>query len=292
MQRTLEGFIAYLRVEYQSSDLTIAAYLSDLKAYAQYSQSAAAHWDSPDTANNYLVQIASKYKPATLWRKRSAIARFFRFLWEENLITENISNTLHQPPMPDVMPKALTLEQTSTLIEELSRDTSPEGIRKYASVITMYDTGTRVTECIQIKLSDIHQDRILIKGKRNKERWVFMTGRSQNAIAAYMQIRSKWAHANNEYLFGRGARSAILRQTVGRWIRETSRLLGMHASPHVLRHSQATHLLPHINIIDLAAILGHTNVSTTSRYLNVRPENLRKKITQFHPMSDKKQSSD
>ena len=279
----LNGFIAHLQIEYNLSQKTIEVYKRDLAQYFHYAED---NWKSLDMINKFLSYVSDNNLKTTVWRKRASLVRFFKFLWEEDLMLENLTKRIYRPPMAEALPKALAQSEISCVIEELQKLTHTEtGMRAYVVLCMIYATAMRVSECISIEMRNIHKDKILIVGKRNKQRWIFLTNQIQDLLKDYLLIRIKWCADDNPYLFGVGIKQHILRQTVGKWLQKTSRKFGIQVSPHGLRHTQATQMLGHVNIIDLAAILGHSSVNTTSRYLKVQPKELASKLQSLHPLA-------
>jgi len=276
----LGEFLSHLKIEYKLSPLTIAAYKTDLDGYFTFAQS---DWSNISQVNNYLVSL--KHKPNTLWRKRAALVRFFKFLWEEDIIQSDLTNQIYRPALPKTLPKALGQSEILAILEAAKHNAStPNGQRIYTLLVLLYYSAMRVTECISITLQNIYQDKILITGKRNKQRWVFLLPEISILLKAYLDIRDIWCNMDNSYLWGIKPKGHVSRQTVGRWLKDIARPLDIEISPHIMRHTQATQLLPHINIIDLAAILGHSSVNTTSKYLKVTPQTLIEQVKKFHPL--------
>lgn len=279
----LDAFCNYLITERYLSPKTVAAYHCDIKNYLLYAKSTDQNWVAETTLNRYLMELPEAQN-STLWRKRSAMLHFFKFLTDERIIEVFNTTSIYKPKRPHTLPKALSTDQVTRLLDVASQDTTPLGIKKYAFVSTMYFTATRVSECAAIKLSEVEGDRILVTGKRDKSRWVFMTEAARATLNHYMQIRHRWASESNPYLWGCGAQRHVLRQTVHRWLQDLGSKAGVSVSPHTLRHTQATQLLPHVNICDLSRLLGHANIDTTSIYLRVSSQDLRQKLQQFHPL--------
>lgn len=270
----LDGLVAYLKIERGLSQSTINNYISDLEHYLKSTSNPLA----PEEVNKYLMGLDAK--PATAWRKRSAIVQLFKFLWEEEVLTEDLTSKFYRPAKPNSLPKALD-DSISDLLDFFASDTSSVGLRKHSFIQLLYDSAMRVSECAKIKIKDWHHDKILITGKGNKQRWVFLQNKTLELLLQYMSIRHEWAAPGNQYLWGRGTTKHILRQTVHRWLQEAGNSLGISVSPHVLRHTQATKLLPHMNIVDLAGILGHASINTTSRYLKVNPAGLQERLREL-----------
>jgi site-specific recombinase XerD len=279
----LDLFCDYLATERRVSSKTISAYLSDIKHYFQF---APEHdWSTTHALNTYLVGLETEC--ATVWRRRSALIQFCKFLHDEEIITDFNPQKIYKPKLPQKLPKALTKDQIHMLLQHFANDQTNGGIRKYAFVAIMYATGSRVSECAQIKLADIHSTKILVTGKRGKSRWVFLNNEAQVALQRYIDVRAQWARVNNPYLWASG-KGYVLRQTVHKWLKGAGQSLGFEISPHVLRHTQATQLLPHVNIVDLSRILGHASIDTTSIYLRVAPQDLRDTLEHYHPLADDK----
>lgn len=288
MRHHLDTFSAHLTLERQASPCTISAYLSDVRQYLQFIDSHQIPWDSTESANTYLINLQGSN--ATLWRKRAAIGEFFRFLWQEGALQHDLSIKLHRPPPPVALPKALATSEINQLLQLAAADTTLTGVRKHAFIALTYTSALRVSECAKIRLSDISENnKILIQGKGDKYRWAFLSSDTSHTLQQYLAIRAHWAHKNNPYLWGYGMHKHLLRQTVHKWLQSLGGQIGIEVTPHTLRHTQATQMLPYLNIMDLAKILGHADVNVTSRYLRVRPADLAQKIKAKHPLGKHQQ---
>ena len=267
--KLLEKFLYEAQVEKNLSRLTLNAYKSDIIDFLSNFEC------SIINANKYLQNIQNLY---TARRKYSSLRQWIKYLYINQIHSKDEITLLYKPKIPQSLPKAIEHSELQSLLNFKTQTLND--IRKYAFLQIMYATATRVSECINIKLPDIFDTKIKIIGKRRKERWVFLNIIAKNALHNYLSIRKHW-QSNNNYLWG-VKNSKLSRQTINKWLNK----FPIKLTPHVFRHSQATRLLQKINIIDLAKILGHTSINTTSCYLKVKSENLFTELDHFHPLNN------
>ncbi len=189
----LDLFCDYLVTERRASTQTISAYCSDIRHYFQHTSVTA--WSSEHAINVYLMELGAE--SSTVWRRRSALVQLCKFLHDEELIPSFNPQKIYKPRLPQKLPKALTKVQVTAVLQHFAADPSALGVKKYAFVTVMYATASRVSECAQIKLADIHNDKILVTGKRGKSRWVFLNDSAQGVLRQYMEVRPQWAQDNN-----------------------------------------------------------------------------------------------
>jgi len=288
----IEAFLDHLRVERRLAAHTLESYGRDLAALAQYAAGLGVKADALDRqALEAFVrrQITRGLAPRSVARSVAAIRGYYRFLVLDRRLASSPADDLQPPPAWPALPKFLSLEQVDSLIAQPDVAT-PLGLRDRAMIELLYATGMRVSELIGVRTSELHlEERYLTcVGKGNKERLVPTGDQAIEWIERYLQT------ARPALLKGRASPRLFLNvrgkpmSRVGFWklLKRYGRRANLprSLSPHVIRHSFATHLLE--RGADLRAIqmmLGHTDLSTTQIYTHVLEARLRTIYDRFHP---------
>ena len=288
----IDAYLDHLRVERRLADHTLESYARDLVALAEYAAGAGRAVDALDRAALEAFvrqQRNTGLSPRSVARRVAAVRGFYRFLVLDRRLSRNPADDLRPPRAWPALPKFLTLDEVDTLIAQPDVST-PLGVRDRAMIELLYATGVRVSELVSVRIADLHlaEHYMTCIGKGSKERLIPIGEQASDWIRNYQ------SGARRELLKGRAsprlfvnARGGPLSR-VGFW-----KILKNHArgaslpstiSPHVLRHSFATHLLE--RGADLRAIqlmLGHADVSTTQIYTHVLEARLRTVYDRFHP---------
>jgi integrase/recombinase XerD len=286
----IEEFLASLQAERGLAANTVAAYRRDLLDYLEYLA------DDPPSAGRavaYVAQLhASALKPSTIARKIAAMRGLHRFLVAEQLAAEDPTVLLDSPSLGVSLPKALTIDEVERLLSGLTGDT-PLGARDRALLEFMYATGVRVTEAVSLDLSalDLEDRTALVTGKGNKQRLVPVGRLAVEAIQGYlphrMALKGDRLDSGAVFLNARGGRLTrqgvwgIVRKAAGRAAIDPTKV-----SPHVLRHSTATHMVEGgADLRTVQELLGHANITTTQVYTRVSPQHLYEVYITSHPRS-------
>lgn len=300
MKNEIEHFLNKLAVQKQYSANTIEAYQYDLNEFVSYlTKEAIDCFQEVDyqVLRGYLGQLYDEdLEPSSIARKLSSLRSFFDYLLKENLIADNPMLLIHAPKQAKRNPDFLFYEEIDALLDKIDTSTTL-GIRNRAILEMMYASGLRVSEVVQLQLSDIDTSRMLIKvsGKGKKERYVPFHELALETLQRYLRearpelmLRAKVKHQtvfvnkNGNPLTTRGLRDIIDRVAL-----ETG--LGRHLHPHTIRHTFATHLLDQGAELRLVQeMLGHENLSTTQIYTHVSKEKLKKAYLSAHPLADEK----
>ena len=290
-------FEAYLKLERSLAQNSVDAYLSDISKLQQFFEIKEKHVSPSRVTQQDLIDILefitelgmSAYTQA---RMVSGLKAFFKFLVYEELITKDPSQLLEAPKLGRKLPDTLSLPEIEELFEAIDRSTA-EGQRNRAILETLYSSGLRVSELINLKISNIHEDIGFLRviGKGSKERLVPI-GRSalkhikifRDEIRVHIDVKSGF----EDHLFVTKRGKAISRVMVFMIIKDLATKIGMkkNISPHTFRHSFATHLIE--GGADLRAVqemLGHESITTTEIYTHLDRDYLKQVITQFHPRS-------
>ena len=244
-----------------------------------------------------------EYKDNTISRKISAIKNLYKFLYRDGVINVDPTLYLDSPKLSRTLPKALSFNEITKLLNVSALDMSPHGRRINAIVNILYSSGIRISELVCLKLCEVKEAlsdnsvevcHVKIKGKANKERIALFNACAVDSIKKYMEVYKYFVEnelKGSQWLFpGTKFDTHITRQRVGQLLKE----LGVNAgiditrlSPHKLRHSFATHLLDNgSNIVFIQKMLGHSHLSTTQIYTHIANEKLKVVLQKFHPLNN------
>ncbi|WP_078432716.1 site-specific tyrosine recombinase XerD [Metabacillus halosaccharovorans] len=295
MKDQIKDFIHYLIVERGLSNNTIVSYERDLKSYQKHLNEVQKIVSFNDVSRLHIIQFLKFLKESgksskTIARHTASIRNFHQFLLREKQADQDPSVLIESPQLERNLPKVLSLQEVEQLLET-PKTTTPFGLRDKAMLELLYATGIRVSEMINLNLTDAHLTMGFIRcyGKGNKERIVPIGRTATDAIMNYVEgSRSKLMNKKEptEALFINHHGKRITRQ--GFW--KNLKKIALEANikneitPHTLRHSFATHLLE--NGADLRAVqemLGHSDISTTQIYTHVTKSRLKDVYNQFHP---------
>ncbi|MFA5256309.1 MAG: tyrosine recombinase XerC [Candidatus Omnitrophota bacterium] len=287
MQRYIDKFINYLKIEKNASGHTITNYTIDLKAFSLFLGEAGI--DSVDhlALRRFLAELRGRnYSKRTIARKLASLRSFFKFLYREGHIKSNPITAISSPKLDKKLPKFLDVNKVTKLI--LSPDVKTEsGLRDRAILETLYSCGIRVSELVGLDMDDIDFISGVIKvlGKGRKERMVPIGDMALGSIRKYTEDRRGRAKGNKAvFLNSRGSRltDRSVRRVVDKYISACS--IEEKISPHSLRHSFATHLLDKgADLRSVQELLGHMNLSTTQIYTHVTMERLKNVYDKAHP---------
>jgi len=290
-----KGFKSYLQLERGMSQNTVVAYLYDVGLLFSFlNEECKSSLITEVTTSDLKDFIGFINKldlgPYTQSRVISGIKAFFRYLILEKIITHDPSEMLESPKLGRKLPDVLTADEVEKIINsvDLSKD---EGERNKAIFETLYGCGLRVSEVINLKISDLHfkEGIILVTGKGNKQRLVPVGKAAEKQITTYLtQVRPSLQVSKQDidtlFLNRRGKK--LSRQMIFYIVKNQIETVGINKniSPHSFRHSYATHLVQ--NGADLRAVqelLGHVSITTTEIYTHLNREDLRRAILDFHP---------
>jgi len=294
-ENALDLYLGHLRVERNLSGNTIMAYGRDLSAFlAWLAAQGVTGWARVDRNRlmGYLLTLSEHLSARSRARALSAIRAFFRFLEDEKIVEHNPAHNFESPKLPQSLPKALGTDDVRRLVEA-PETVTPLGLRNRTMFELMYSAGLRVSELLDLTLSQVNlEDSFLrVRGKGDKERLAPMGEVAANLLSEY--FKSGRPHlagpgsGGHVFLNKRGGR--LSRQYFWRVLGEYADQLGLAGvTPHVLRHSFATHLVE--GGADLRAVqmmLGHASLATTEIYIKVGAERLGRVHRQFHPRSER-----
>lgn len=295
----IEAFLEMMAVERGASENTLSSYRRDLDD-ASGTISGGLATASNAEIRAYLESLASRgFAASSQARKLSTLRQFFKFLYAENLRTDDPTGTLDSPRKERSLPKTMAEAETGRLLDraaaEADEATDAEAARRmHALVEVLYATGLRVSELVSLPVTVALRDErfFVVRGKGNKERIVPLSAKARTAMRAWLAVRKLDPKiAESPYLFPSSSESGHLtRQVFARDLKALAARAGISAakiSPHVLRHAFASHLLQ--NGADLRAVqqlLGHADISTTQIYTHVLEERLVRLVNEHHPLAD------
>ena len=287
----LRLFLEYLTVEKGLARNTILSYARDVRKFLGFLKAGKLVWNRvPEETVVRFIHRESRagLSARSLARLISALRSFFKFLVLSGFVKKDPSSQLTTPSTWLSLPKFLTVKE----VEELLRapdDKKPRGVRDRAMLEVLYGSGLRVSELASLKLAEVNLgDGFLIcRGKGGKERIVPLGRSACGAVAKYLaEVRPLVVSGERDELFLSRRGKPFTRQGLWKLIRQHAREAGLAAkiSPHILRHSFATHLLERgADLRSVQLMLGHSQITTTQIYTHVSRERIRRVYDQFHP---------
>ena len=312
LPRGAEEYLSWLQVERGRSPRTLAAYRRDLASYQDTVTGRGGTGIDEATGADvaaHLAALRGSHTASSVARAASSIRGFHRFLVEEGLRADDPALDLPSVSVTDLLPKALTEEETVRLLGAVV-GTGPAVLRDRALIEVLYGTGARVSEAVGLNLGDVAGaldagDLALIRvlGKGDKERVVPLGRLARDALEDWLSgqgrpllVPRQWrrrSDADAVFLNARGSR--LTRAGAFSVVRKYAERVGLaeRVSPHVLRHSCATHMLARgADVRVVQELLGHASVATTQRYTKVSPEHLRRAYEGAHPRAGTKGGRD
>ena len=292
----IEEFLKYLSIEKKYSNKTIENYSIDLEQFTNYLKSINIYNIkdvSYEVLRKYLEYLYNnKYSNKTICRHISSIKSYYKFLINKGYLKDNPSELLNSPKMEFRLPNYLNIIDLEKIISIPNRETKI-GKRDILILEMFYSTGIRLSELVNIKISDIDKSNRQIKvlGKGSKERIVFFSIKCLEYLDDYLNnSRIFLLKENNDYLFLNNKGKKLSTSGVEYIIRQIllKSDLSVHLTPHTLRHTFATHMLDEgADLMTVKELLGHENISTTGIYTHVSNEHLRKAYLNSHPRARK-----
>jgi integrase/recombinase XerD len=285
-----EEFLVALRSERGLAANTVAAYRRDLSQYLSYVGVSAAAPD-PEAVSGFVKSLHERGLAAsTIARKIAAIRGYHRFLVAEGLADQDPTLLVDTPRRGELLPKALTFEEIERLLDAVDPE-SLLGIRDRALLEFLYGTGCRVSEAVDVEVLDVDLDSgtALLTGKGDRQRIVPVGRYAREAIERYLPVRMELRRGKPDpgrlFLNSRG--EPLSRQGVWLIVRRSGHRAGIpegKLSPHVLRHSAATHMVEGgADLRTVQEMLGHASISTTQVYTRVSPRHLYEVFITAHP---------
>ena len=294
-ESSIKEFKYYLKVERSLADNSIQSYLRDINKLANYCRDIKKNEKSvanQDIRNFISHLVSEKISPRSQARIISGIKAFYKYLILEDYITDDPTLLIENPKIGLKLPEVLSVEEIELIISSIDLS-KKQGQRNKAIIETLYSCGLRVTELINLKISNINfnDEYIKVIGKGNKERLTPIGSNALKYIKIYVnevRIHKKISKGNEDIVFLNNRGSKLSRVMIFTLIKNILKKIGIKkkVSPHTFRHSFATHLIE--GGADLRAVqemLGHESITTTEIYTHLDKDYLRSNIMQFHPRS-------
>jgi integrase/recombinase XerD len=291
VDRHVEAFLEMLAAERGAARNTLLAYQADLGDFAEF---AAAHGRTTASCEAALLQAYTRslqragLSARTAARRVSALRQFHRFLVREHVRADDPTALVDPPRLQSTLPKYLSEQEVDVLLDAARRISGRRGILARAALEILYATGLRVSELLALPRRALAGDVsvLLIRGKGGKERIVPLSETAREAAAALIAAQDP----NLRHLFpGRDPRRTLTRQAFFLLLRQVALQAGLdptRVSPHVLRHSFASHLLARgADLRSLQLLLGHADIATTQIYTHVLAERLQRLVETHHPLA-------
>jgi integrase/recombinase XerD len=292
-----KGYEDFLRLEKSLSQNSVAAYINDINKLILFLEQEFRKLPPDKVRLQHLKKFVAwlndkGVSPRTQARTISGVKSFFKYLLMEEKITNDPTTLLESPKVGRKLPDVLTIDEIDMLIDSVEV-TKPEGQRNRAMLETLYSCGLRVSELVNLKLTNLHFDQgyVRVEGKADKERLVPISKNAIDEINTYVNGYRKGLNVSKDsenvlFLNRRGKKlSRVMIFTIIKGLAERVGL-GKKISPHTFRHSFATHLIN--GGADLRAVqemLGHESILTTEIYTHLDKDYLKTTINQFHPRS-------
>ncbi len=299
----LADFLDYLRIEKGLAKLSIAAYTTDILQFAEFLEKSKRHLLNAQRTDvrEFLQQLFShQVDGRSVGRKLSAMRHLYRYLLLDKRIEHDPTLNIDSPRQWKVLPKSLARDEVESTLKasaKVHRETtegSAFALRNRAMVELLYAGALRVSELTNVALEDLKLESgyMLVRGKGDKERIVPLGRPAQDALTEYLRngrpalarASKSLAPRTSPFLFiARGGRK-LTRQRIWQMVGEASAVSGRHASPHMLRHSCATHMVENgADLRTVQTILGHSDISTTQVYTHLALDRLRSVYQKHHP---------
>lgn len=287
----LDQYLDHLRVDRALSARTLSAYSSDLSQFLRYLEAGSLSLDEVDsgTISGALVSLAqSGHSARSQARFLSALRGFLKHAVDEGVLAKDPSRLVDAPRLRPRLPRLLSRDELFRLLAAPSIETG-RGLRDVAMLYVLYGSGLRVSELVGLKVAevDLRAGHVMPLGKGDKRRLIPLGEPATEMLQTYLEhVRPAWADTKEEHVFLTSRRRAMSRQGFWKNLRAYARGVGIQrtVTPHMLRHSFATHLLQ--GGADLRAVqtmLGHADISTTQIYTHVTGDHIRDMHARYHP---------
>ena len=290
-----KGFRAYLQLERSLSDNSVEAYMRDIEKLTDYLQHSATLKNPSELKLADLQQFIKwigelGMSPTSQARIISGIKSFYKYSLIEHISKNDPTTLLEAPKLKRTLPDTLSFDEIETMIAQIDLS-KPEGGRNKAMLEMLYSCGLRVSELVNLKISQLYFDVgfIRVVGKGDKERLVPVGSSAVKYVNIYLKnirVHTPAKPGNEDIVFLNRRGSKLTRVMVFLIIKELAKKAGIKKtiSPHTFRHSFATHLVEGgANLRAVQEMLGHENITTTQIYTHLDREFLRKTLEQFHP---------
>jgi integrase/recombinase XerD len=295
MDRHLEAFLEMMAAERGAARNTLAAYRADLEDLAAFLHARGERLSdaAPDTLRAYLGALAGQgLSPRTQARRLASMRQFHKFLLREGVRADDPARMLDAPKTRAALPKNLTEAEVEQLLATSAEAEGVTGLALRAGLEILYASGLRISELLALPAAALTQDAemLLVRGKGGKDRVVPLSDAARAAALALRHAREPIQGNGSKWLFpGRDGRRPLTRQAFFIQLKQLVARAGLdpaRVSPHVLRHSFASHLLGRgADLRSLQVLLGHADIATTQIYTHLLAERLQKLVERHHPLA-------
>lgn len=289
----LTDFLQYLKFEKRYSQHTLIAYQKDLQQFQEFLEKEFNITNSKEVTHFHIRTLLASLKDEqqtarTINRKMSALSSFFKYMMKQGELDKNPVSLLHAQKLPERLPTYLKESETDYLLEEIDFEEGFKGFTDRMICSLLYETGMRRSELINLKEKDVEWSlqQIRVLGKGNKERLIPVSPFLLEETKRYISEKKEIENADNDILLvlnsGKALYAGYVYKTVKKYLSQSTSL--SKKSPHVLRHSFATHLLNNgANIQAIKDLLGHSSLAATQVYTHNNIEQLKKIHKTSHP---------
>lgn len=312
VSKWIDRYLEMLASEKGAAQNTISAYDRDLIDIDLYMQSRGTSIESAKSADikSYVDELTNKTQvkgdrknkttPRTVARRISASRQFYKFIISEGVREDDPTSTVEAPKQKRTLPQILTEEEMNHVITVAGSKGTPASKRLVCLLEMIYSTGLRVSELVGLPLTAYQQDSqfMIVEGKGGRERMVPLTPAAQTSLSKYVEVRKGFVAEGDDGTQGQwlfpsktSIKGHLTRQRFAQMLKDLSKAADMpmgKVSPHIIRHSFATHLLK--NGADLRSVqkmLGHADIATTQIYTHMLDEEVNEKVQANHPLNTK-----
>ncbi len=288
MDQQIARFLVYLQAEKNASDHTVKNYTIDLRGFFNFMKDLPLEKIDYLEIRRYLAHLNDKgFSKSSVSRKLACLRSFFKFLVRENQLKENPASSISTPKKDKKLPLFLEEKEIINLLEAPAANTRIEK-RDKAILELLYSSGIRVSELMGLNIEDVDffGEVLRVRGKGKKERLVPAGGKALNAIRDYLVLREDGNSDTRSPLFLNKGKTRLTDRSIRRIVLKYSKRIALNKniSPHVLRHTFATHLLDRgADLRSVQELLGHENLSTTQIYTHVTTKRLKEAYDDAHP---------
>lgn len=284
----IDGFRDYLKSERNYSEHTVRSYMNDLCDFLSFMEKNSFDLIDVDVKkiHGFISYLYIKNSRSTVSRKITTLRSFYSYLIRQGIVKSNPAKLVSLPKKENYLPSFLSVDEIFSLVCA-SEDNNVLALRNRAILEVLYSSGLRVSEIAGLRIQDINPEDSVLKvtGKGRKQRIVPVGSKAVEAVKSYLNRRDE-LKPESDFLFLNNRGSSLSTRSIGRIVKKLSILCGISkdVSPHVLRHTFATHMLGSgADLRVIQEMLGHSNLSTTQRYTHSSVEQIMKIYDKSHP---------
>lgn len=297
MNNLITAFTEMMAAERGAAANTIAAYTRDLEDCREFLDTRRRTFANAQTADlrAYLADVVSRgLAPKTQARRLSALREFYKYLYTEKIRKDNPSDALDSPRTGRSLPKYLSEAEVAALLGAVSGLKPDDSARMNALLEVLYASGLRVSELVSLPftVANARENYLIVRGKGGKDRMVPLTDVAKKAVKDWLPVRERTLPKgrSSRWLFpSTGKEGHLTREGFFIELKKLALLAGIapeRVSPHVIRHSFASHLVAHeADLRSVQQMLGHTDISTTQIYTHILDDRLKKTVEKSHPLA-------